>query len=142
MKKTHKWEKFPNKTYWYMQRTKVYKHFKLISWFTPSKQSEKLKESRNRHRVTNTKFFITTRTATKLSRATLDFRISHIQLKFNYSIPLIQCCNYLYTKSCTELKSGSHPPKICFCLLQWKPFKNDKKCFLFHVKCSFYLWNI
>ena len=27
--------------------------------------------------------------------------------------------------------------KKMFYLLQWKPFKNDKKCFLFHLKSSF-----
>ena len=30
-----------------------------------------------------------------------------------------------------------HPPKEIFYLLQWKPFKNDEKCFLFHLKSSF-----
>ena len=29
-------------------------------------------------------------------------------------------------------------PKNWFYLLQWKPFKNDKRCFLFHLKCSFH----
>ena len=37
-----------------------------------------------------------------------------------------------------SLKSGSHlPKKIVLC--QWKPFKNDEKCFLFHLKRSFVL---
>ena len=27
--------------------------------------------------------------------------------------------------------------KYLFCLLPWKPFKNDGKCFLFHLKSSF-----
>ena len=27
--------------------------------------------------------------------------------------------------------------KSCFYLLQWKPFKNDEKCFLFHAKSFF-----
>ena len=35
------------------------------------------------------------------------------------------------------LKSGSHLPKKMFYFLQQKPFKNDKKCFLFHLKRSF-----
>ena len=36
-----------------------------------------------------------------------------------------------------DLKSGSHLLKKLFYLLQWKPFKNDAKCFLFHLKSSF-----
>ena len=37
-----------------------------------------------------------------------------------------------------QLKSDSHlPKKFRFYLLQWKPFKNDEKCFLFHLKNSF-----
>ena len=59
-----------------------YKNFKLISWFIPSHQSEKLNGSRNRHRVTNIKFFIITRTVTKLSRVTLGFQISYIHKRF------------------------------------------------------------
>ena len=31
----------------------------------------------------------------------------------------------------------SSSKKISFYLLQWKPFKNDEKCFLFHFKRSF-----
>ena len=31
---------------------------------------------------------------------------------------------------------------MCFDLLQWKPFKIDEKCFLFHVKDSFCSWDI
>ena len=104
-----------------------YKNFKQISWFIPSNQSEKLNESFNRHRVANTKFFIITRTVTKLSRVTLDFQISHRQLKFHWFIPLVPCCNYLYTMSYTGLMSDSHHPKNCFYLVQWKPFQNYKK---------------
>ena len=37
---------------------------------------------------------------------------------------------------CKGLKSDSDLPKKCF-LLQWKPFKNNGKCFLVHVKSSF-----
>ena len=29
-----------------------------------------------------------------------------------------------------------------FCVLQWKPFKNDENCFLFHLKNSFRFQNI
>ena len=32
------------------------------------------------------------------------------------------------------LKSDSYLPKNFFYLLQWKPFKNDEKCFLFVLK--------
>ena len=38
----------------------------------------------------------------------------------------------------TMFKVGLSPPKQnSFYLLQWKPFKNDEKCFLFHLKNSF-----
>ena len=36
------------------------------------------------------------------------------------------------------LKSDSHLPSKNLChFLDWKPFKNDGKCFLFHLKSSF-----
>ena len=45
-----------------------------------------------------------------------------------------QCCAKSFAK---DLKSDCKLPKICFYLRQWKPFKNDEKCFLFHVKNFF-----
>ena len=39
------------------------------------------------------------------------------------------------------LKLDSHLPKI-FYLLQWWPFKNDEKCFFFHLKSSFHSQDI
>ena len=36
-----------------------------------------------------------------------------------------------------HLKSDSHLPKKLFCLAQWKPFKNNEKCFLLHLKSPF-----
>ena len=36
-----------------------------------------------------------------------------------------------------NLKSDSHLPKKTCYLPHWKPFKNDEKCFLFHLKSSF-----
>ena len=39
--------------------------------------------------------------------------------------------------SSRTLKSDSHLLKKLFYLLQWKSFKNDEKCFLFHLKNSF-----
>ena len=41
-----------------------------------------------------------------------------------------------------SLKSDSYLPKNCFYLLQWAIFKNDEKCFSFHVKSTFRSWNI
>ena len=38
----------------------------------------------------------------------------------------------------TDTKSYSPLPKKLFYLLQWKPFKSDAKCFLFHLKSSFH----
>ena len=41
------------------------------------------------------------------------------------------------------LKSESHPPKkTMFFLFHRNPFKNDQKCFLFHLKSSFRSQNI
>ena len=40
------------------------------------------------------------------------------------------------------LKSDPELPKICFCLLHWKPFKSDEKIFIFHVESSFLSWEI
>ena len=40
-------------------------------------------------------------------------------------------CNYW-----KSLKSDSHHQKTLLYLSQWKPFKNDKKCFLFQIKNS------
>ena len=37
----------------------------------------------------------------------------------------------------SSLKSDSHLPKNLCCLLDWKPFRNDEKCFLFHLKSFF-----
>ena len=45
----------------------------------------------------------------------------------------------LHSESCNNycLKSDSHlPKKLCY-LLNWKPFKNDEKSFLFHLKSFF-----
>ena len=35
------------------------------------------------------------------------------------------------------IKVGLSPSKTKFLLLEWKPFKNDRKCFLFHLKSFF-----
>ena len=32
--------------------------------------------------------------------------------------------------------------KSCFYLLQWKRFKSDEKCFLFHVECAIFVQKI
>ena len=45
---------------------------------------------------------------------------------------------YAHPKWQYQLKVGLAPSeKISFYLLQWKPFRNDEKSFLFHLKCSF-----
>ena len=36
-----------------------------------------------------------------------------------------------------NLKSGSYLPKNFCHLIHWKPFTNDEKCFVFHLKSSF-----
>ena len=54
---------------------------------------------------------------------------------------LLECriCNLNSEETRIKLKSDSNLPKIFFHLHQWKPFKNDEKCFLFHVKSFFVL---
>ena len=42
---------------------------------------------------------------------------------------------FSYSQTCTFQK------KFCY-LLHWKPFKNDEKCFLFHLKSSFHSQDI
>ena len=37
----------------------------------------------------------------------------------------------------SQIKVGPSPSKKIFSLLQWKPFKDDEKYFLFHLKSSF-----
>ena len=49
-------------------------------------------------------------------------------------LPFLGCLSF---ETRTRLKSDSHLPKKLLYLLQWKPFKNDEKCFLFHVKVPF-----
>ena len=44
--------------------------------------------------------------------------------------------NISSTKIESILKSDSHLPKKVFCLHHWKPFKNDEKLFIFHLKSS------
>ena len=50
------------------------------------------------------------------------------------------CEDHLWmSTSKLHLKSDSHfQKKLCY-LLDWKPVKNDEKCFLFHLKSSFVL---
>ena len=45
---------------------------------------------------------------------------------------LLLWCNYW-----KPLKSYSHLPKTLLYLLQWKPFKIDDECFLFHLNFFF-----
>ena len=51
------------------------------------------------------------------------------------------CINKILTGFCVKdvnkLREDSHLPKKIIHLLQWQLFKNDEKCFLFHVKSSF-----
>ena len=62
-------------------------------------------------------------------------------LKFLYSSILTIIISYIISTISiilTKLKSDSHLPKKLCQLLDWKPFKNDNKFFLFHLK-SFFL---
>ena len=64
----------------------------------------------------------------------LDF-FHHFTFHFNNKINKV--CDYQVFNKWDNLKLDSHLPKKLFSLLQWKPFKNDKKCFLFYLKSSF-----
>ena len=48
----------------------------------------------------------------------------------HYCWPVL-LCNYW-----KSLKSDSHHQKALLYLLQWKPFQDDEKCFLFQIKIS------
>ena len=66
------------------------------------------------------------------------------ELAFSSDLPLVSCISKGKTFRGSHLqmffnplKSDSHVPKKFFYLLRWKPFKNDKKCFSFHLKNPF-----
>ena len=59
----------------------------------------------------------------------------------NVDLVSAKCANVdLITAKCAnvDLQSDSHFKKKSFYLLQWKPFKNNETCFLFHLKSSFH----
>ena len=57
---------------------------------------------------------------------------------FNRFLVKLVCKVFDQTTMVSTFKSDSHlPEKIDFYLFQWKSFKNDEKCFLFHDKSSF-----
>ena len=52
--------------------------------------------------------------------------------------PWNTCDGAFFSKIVNSLKSRTLTfQKFFFNFLQWKPFKNDEKCFLFHLKSSF-----
>ena len=55
-----------------------------------------------------------------LWRRSLSYRLQSIDLHFKSMV------YFLYGSNLKELKSSSHLQKMCY-LLDWKPFKNDKK---------------
>ena len=65
-----------------------------------------------------------------------------VLLCFPYRTPPVAACgSFAFTKEILTI--GLSPSKkIHFYLLQWKPFKSDEKCFLFHLKGSFPSKNI
>ena len=66
---------------------------------------------------------------TKLSNR--DKNTTHIILLFCH-----YCWSLLWWSYWKSIKSGSHHQKALLYLLQWKPFKNDEKCSLFHLQNS------
>ena len=62
-------------------------------------------------------------------------------LKYYIEFNCIAILNYTecHTECKAAFKVGLAPSKniICFYLSEWKPFKNDEKCFLFRLKNSF-----
>ena len=71
------------------------------------------------------------------------FPMANFNFNFNeYVLKAIKCIKIINNVRTiklffTILKSHSHlPKKLCY-LLDWKPFKSDENCFLFHLKMSF-----
>ena len=75
----------------------------------------------------------------KFTRAACSIN-SKISNRDKNTTPIIFLCHYcwsfLWCNYWKCLKSDSHLPKKLIYLLQWKPLKNDEKCFLFHLKNS------
>ena len=82
-------------------------------------------------------------TSSKMRLRHSCFRLNFMKL---FSTPFLQTQTYQRIIYCQiseaaaprcSLKPDCHFPKKLFYFLQWKPFKNDEKCFLFHLKsCS------
>ena len=102
--------------------------------------------------------------ASRCSSKWMFLKISHIlqENTFFHRTPTVAASEYVFLKKLAGLspnpwsllknwvdllllfsnlslfKVGLSPSKKnYFCLLQWKPFKNDGKCFLFHLESSF-----
>ena len=64
-----------------------------------------------------------------------------LEISFHWSLPWLTFVMLTYLCS-IPFKSESHLPEKLFYLLQWKPFKNDEKRFLFHLNSSFHSQDI
>ena len=73
----------------------------------------------------------------KYSHSNRESLLLPIQVQLSEK-PKIFCCIFItFLGPTASLKSDSHlAKKLCY-LLDWKPFKNDEKCFLFHLESSF-----
>ena len=92
-----------------------------------SKSSKWFKEFQNgqkQHEITRAACWINSKKSNRDKNITLIKFLCHYYWSFLW-------CNYW-----KSLKSGSHLQKRLHYLLQWKAFKSDGKCFLFHLKNS------
>ena len=91
-------------------------------------------------------FFIWTGSENELKQLISKINGVHpsINFDFNYSKTQIQSSDITIKETSTGklLKSGSHFSKKIVLYFSLKPFKNDKKCFLFHLKNSFHSQDI
>ena len=76
----------------------------------------------------------------KLTRAALWIILKISNRNKSTTLLIFLFCHYfwslLWCKCWKSLKMDSHRPKALLYLLQWNPFKNDEKCFLFLLKTS------
>ena len=66
--------------------------------------------------------------------------LCYIKFYFDYIIHIYVICfiiYLLYIYMYIICRTLTFQKKLCY-LLDWKPFKNDEKCFLFHLKSMFF----
>ena len=107
---------------WYQSRALFLTHYKPMSHFcTPWKHQK-------------TKGFLTFSWGIEMEHCLKMDGTRWVKMSYKNS----KWCAFMkwFSSQNNHLKSESHLKKL-FYLLQWKPFKNDEKWFLFHLKSSF-----